>query len=156
MDSSCNASMNYFWAVPPKSLCAQNSWYVKETASRNKDLCCFRIVVSYYICSSPLIAVHVSQSLDCYSAGLFISSRQNAGQLIYEHFNSHIKTSEQWTIIQQYGDRYTGRWWVGCQIWYSEEGPGWAGAQSPVHCTKCNSPPINGQCANFILFDVAI
>jgi len=32
----------------------------------------------------------------------------------------HIKTAEQQTIIQQ----YTGRWWVGCYIWYSEEGPG--------------------------------
>jgi len=34
----------------------------------------------------------------------------------------------------------------------------WAGcspAQSPHRCTKCNSPPINGQCTNFILFDVA-
>ena len=40
----------------------------------------------------------------------------------------------QRTIIQQYGDWYTGRWWVsreillptwvGCCIWYSEEGPG--------------------------------
>jgi len=20
---------------------------------------------------------------------------------------------------------YTGRWWVGCYIWYSEEGTGW-------------------------------
>ena len=27
-------------------------------------------------------------------------------------------------------------------------------AQSPPGCTKCNSPPINGQCTNFILFDV--
>ena len=28
---------------------------------------------------------------------------------------------------------YTGRWWVGCYIWYSEEGPGWAAAQlSPL------------------------
>jgi len=28
---------------------------------------------------------------------------------------------------------YTGRWWVGCYIWYSEEGPGRAGASpSPV------------------------
>jgi len=26
--------------------------------------------------------------------------------------------------LQQYGDWYTGRWWVGCYIWYSEEGPG--------------------------------
>jgi len=32
----------------------------------------------------------------------------------------------------------------------------WAGLRSPPHCIKCNSPPINGQCTNFILFDVAI
>jgi len=29
-------------------------------------------------------------------------------------------------------------------------------AQSPPRCTKCNSPPINGQRTNFILFDVAL
>jgi len=29
---------------------------------------------------------------------------------------------------QQYSDWYTGRWWVGCYIWYSEEGPGRATA----------------------------
>ena len=34
------------------------------------------------------------------------------------------------TIIQQYGDWYTDRWWVGCYIWYSEEGPGRAEAPS--------------------------
>ena len=28
-------------------------------------------------------------------------------------------------IIQSW---YINRWWVGCHIWYSEEGPGWAGA----------------------------
>ena len=27
---------------------------------------------------------------------------------------------------------------------------GWSPAQSPPCCTKCNSPPINGQCTNFI------
>ena len=27
--------------------------------------------------------------------------------------------------------------------------------QAPPRCTKCNSPPINGQCTNFVLFDVA-
>jgi len=26
----------------------------------------------------------------------------------------------------------------------------------PPHRTKCNSPHINGQCTNFILFDVAV
>jgi len=29
-------------------------------------------------------------------------------------------------------------------------------AQSPPRCTKCNSPPINGHCSNYILFDVAL
>ena len=55
------------------------------------------------------------------------------------------------------GDWYTGRWWVGSYIWYIEEGPRRAGlAQSPPRCTKCNSPPINGQCTDFILFDVTL
>ena len=33
-----------------------------------------------------------------------------------------------------------------------QQGVAWAGrgfAQSPLHCTKCNSPPINSQCTNF-------
>jgi len=30
-------------------------------------------------------------------------------------------------------DWYTGRWWVGCYIWYSEDGPAWAAASpSPL------------------------
>jgi len=35
----------------------------------------------------------------------------------------------------------------------------WAGCgpiQVPPRCTKCNSPPINGQCTNFILFDTVM
>jgi len=68
----------------------------------------------------------------------------------------HIETAERRTIIQQYGDWYTGRWWVGCYIWYSEEGPGQAAAPPSPRCTKCNSPPVNGQCSNFVLFDVAL
>ena len=50
----------------------------------------------------------------------------------------HIKSAQQRTVIQQYGDWYTGP------------------AQSPPRCTKCNSPPINGQCTNFILCDAAL
>jgi len=38
-----------------------------------------------------------------------------------------------------------GRAWVGCGL-----------AQSPPRCTKCNSQPVNGQCTNFILFDVVL
>jgi len=33
---------------------------------------------------------------------------------------------------------------------------GWGSAQAPPRCTKCNSPSINDQCTNFILFDVAL
>ena len=40
----------------------------------------------------------------------------------------HIQTAEQGTIIQQYGDWSTGHYWMGCYIWYSEEGPGHAAA----------------------------
>jgi len=29
-------------------------------------------------------------------------------------------------------------------------------AQTHLRCTKCNSPPIKGQCTNFTLFDVAL
>jgi len=42
-----------------------------------------------------------------------------------------------------------------------QRGKAWAGcepAQSPPRCTctKCNSQSFNGQCTNFILFDVAL
>jgi len=68
----------------------------------------------------------------------------------------HIETTEQRTIIQQYGDWYTGRRSVDCYIWYREEGTGREPAHAPPRCTKCNTPPIDGQCSNFILFDVAL
>jgi len=35
-----------------------------------------------------------------------------------------LKPQSNGTTIQKYGDWYTGRWWVGCYIWYSEEGNG--------------------------------
>ena len=47
----------------------------------------------------------------------------------------------------------------GWAIHLVQRGGDWAGpqpAQAPPHCTKCNSPPINGQCTNFVLFDVAL
>ena len=61
------------------------------------------------------------------------------------------------------GPLYT-RWWVhwpllGRLLHLVQRGGSWAGcgpAQSPPRCTKCNSPPINGQCNNFILFDVPV
>jgi len=63
----------------------------------------------------------------------------------------HIETADQRTNIQQYGDRYTGRWW-GCYIWYSEEGPGRAAAPPRPILAVPNvtaRAPINGQCTNY-------
>ena len=45
---------------------------------------------------------------------------------------------------------YTGRWWAGCYIWYTEEGTGW-GRSPPrplLGVPKYTSPPINHQCTN--------
>jgi len=64
------------------------------------------------------------------------------------HFNTVIGMQEVITVPHQIiWSRYTGRWWVDCYILYSEDV--WAGpqpAQAPYRCTKCNTPPINGQC----------
>ena len=45
-------------------------------------------------------------------------------KLLTLYWAHHTKTAEQRTTIQQYCNWYTGRWWVGCYIWYSEEGTG--------------------------------
>jgi len=54
---------------------------------------------------------------------------------------------------QQYRDWYTGHLWVGCYFGTVRRG---LGGQAPPCCTKCYSLSINGQCTNFILFDVAL
>jgi len=37
---------------------------------------------------------------------------------------------------------YVGLWWVGCNIRYSNEGPGHSPPNPSPSCTKCNSSPI--------------
>ena len=32
-----------------------------------------------------------------------------------------------------------------------QRGGDWAGPQAPLRCTKCNSPPINGQYTNHLI-----
>ena len=47
---------------------------------------------------------------------------------------------------------------MGGMLHLVQRGGAWAGcgpAQSSPRCTKCNSPPINGQCTDFILCSVA-
>jgi len=53
---------------------------------------------------------------------------------------------------QQYGDWYTGRWWVGCYIYYSKDRPGWAVAPpSPFLAVPMYQPTHQR-----ILFNVAL
>ena len=52
----------------------------------------------------------------------------NMQKLLLLIINPLKGTLMQWTIIQQYGDWYTGRWWMGGYIWYSKDEPGRAAA----------------------------
>jgi len=115
-------------------------------------------VIIYQCCGSESdwITEYIQQYDNAMSKYLSRSDRVENSAAAFSPFNGHIKTAEQRNIIQQLCDWYTGRWLVGCHIWYRKEGRVICGpAQSPPRCTKCNSPPINGQCTNFILFDVA-
>ena len=66
-------------------------------------------------------------------------------------FNGHIEPQNNGPL---YNNEVIGTLtvdgWAVTLFWYS--GP----AQSSPRCTKCNSPPINSQFTNFILFDVAL
>jgi len=70
----------------------------------------------------------------------------------------HIKAAKQRTIIQPI--RWLEHWpLMGGLLHLVQREWAWAGsgpAQSPPRCTKCNSRPINGQCTNFVSFDMAL
>jgi len=78
----------------------------------------------------------------------------------YWPFNTHIKTAQQLSNGPLYCNTVIGTLAVdGWAVTFATARRGlggWSLAQSPYRCTKCNSPPINGQCTNFILFDVAL
>ena len=68
---------------------------------------------------------------------------------------------------QSYGPLYCNTVWLlrwptplmGGLLHLVQRAGAWAvcgSAQSPPRCTKCYSPPINGQCTIFILFDVVL
>jgi len=117
------------------------------------------------------------------TSGLLIGHSQQHGCGLFLQFLQHsiinplMGTLKLQSSIQQFGDWYTDRWWVGCPVLHLvQQGVAWAGSaiystlkpqdtripevqkpiQAPPRCTKCNSPPINGQCTNFLLFDVAL
>ena len=47
-------------------------------------------------------------------------------------------------------------WWSICRLQHVGEVRRAATPQALPRCTECNSPPISGQCTNFVLFDVAL
>ena len=86
-------------------------------------------------CASVSITVRHNSSSDCVP------------------FHGHIKTADRQTI------EWLVHWLlIGGLLHLVQRGGARAGcgpAQFPPRCNKCNSSPINGQCSNFILFDVA-
>jgi len=65
-------------------------------------------------CVKQIFCDQVKPKVDTYVIKNSSHVWKSSSLTLYEH----IKTQ---SIIQQYGDWYTGHWWY---IWYSEEGPG--------------------------------
>jgi len=93
------------------------------------------------------------------------------GSQLWSHFSfEHKLVKEEFNCLRTHWNcramnHYTAIWWLvhwplmGGLLHLVQWWQAWAGCgstQSPHCCTKCNSPPINGQCTNFILFHVAL
>ena len=114
----------------------------------------------YWQWSSPTLrrkngefCLTVGPRLLAYSPNRIKITSHPSGQLgLYASLTlyGHIKITEQRLV-----------YWplMGGLLHLVQRGGAWAGwgpAQSPPRCTKCNSPPINGQCTNFVLVDVPL
>ena len=120
---------------------------------------------------SSLRYVQVKSSQDAFSNKKLSYRKQIARQLRTQYVEGIYVYSNSVTLKSRLGVT-EGHWkrhhsidhtlagWVGCYIcffWYSEKGPGRTAAPpSLLLGVICDSPPINGYCTNFILFDVAV
>jgi len=71
-------------------------------------------------------------------------------------FNPLMGTLKPQSNGSLYSSTAIGTLAVGWAVTFGIARRGLGPAQSPPRCTKCNSPPINGQCTNFVLFDVVV
>ena len=92
----------------------------------------------------------------CFMKPNDVKSRKNKRNCVPSPTSSQIffdsEINEYWASIvcKIVGSLF---YWPGT----ARRGLGWLRPdQSPPRCTKCNSPPISGQRANFILFDVTL
>jgi len=56
-----------------------------------------------------------------------------AHPIVFDAINPLMGTLKPQADRQQYVDWYTGRWWAGCYIWYSEQGSELAVALSSLY-----------------------
>ena len=104
---------------------------------------------SFSVCSQRFMAVHTQTHI------LTVTVRLQTSGPLYSN-----------TVV---GTLAVQCCWVGCYIWsvsqlvsqyiLVEQGADWVccgPAQSAPRSTKCNSPLNNGQCTNFILFNVSL
>ena len=86
--------------------------------------------------------------------------RQTLGELLVFSDRPRFTLYHHIETAQQYSNRWLVHWpLMGGLLHLVQRGGAWVGwgpVQSPLRCTKCNSPPINGQCTKFILFDLAV
>ena len=70
------------------------------------------------------------------------------------HFNPLIAILKPQSNGPSYSNAVIGT--LAVDGWAVTFGTARSPAQSPPRCTKCNNPPINGHCTNFVLYDVAL
>jgi len=112
--------MTDLWPIPAttRTLGVRRPWKLQDFTTLG--LCAVQLVIYTRICLIIIIIIIPGTVCDFVLMCFLIFALTLYG---------HTKTAEQQAIIQRYGDWYrTGRWLVGCYIWYSEEGPGRAAA----------------------------
>jgi len=112
------------------------------------------VMKSFTICLAVLTA-QVWRTIAILHTGCNASAANSVNRLI-----ATLKPQSNWPSYSKLAIQWLVHWpLMNGLLHLVQRGRNWAGpqpAQTPPHYTKCNSPPINGQCTNFVLFDVAL
>jgi len=100
-----------------------------------------------------LLLIVVTIALNsCSSSSINFDNILNTLLSVFQPFNGTLKPQSNGPL---YGNTVIGTLTVdGWAITFGTVG--WGPAQSSPQCTKCNSPPVNGQCTITLLFDVTL
>jgi len=88
------------------------------------------LLLSRSVLDAPMI-YHFKDASNKIKWPVFLGHPADYTSVLFNHLEAIIVP--HWMIWSW----YTGRWWVGCYIWYSEDGTG-----------RGRSPTIDGHCTN--------